>query len=125
VCVCVCRRVCLKNKNVVVGMEGCVAGCLSCLTALASCSVFQAAGHIISRGGSPFTEPTYRYSPIYAWLVSWLPESGGGQVLFAVFDLVGGALVQRILCNSACSRASLGHQNIAQAGQAIDAFDCM
>ncbi|PNS14252.1 hypothetical protein CAC42_6765 [Sphaceloma murrayae] len=62
--------------------------------------VFTDASRFLSRGLSPYNRDTYRYTPLLAWLLypSTYPSLFDfGKVLFAVGDLVAGALIYDIL----------------------------
>ncbi|KAJ4325993.1 GPI mannosyltransferase 1 [Neodidymelliopsis sp. IMI 364377] len=64
--------------------------------------VFTDAARFISRGQSPYTRDTYRYTPLLAWLIYPTTWSGTfwfsfGKVLFAVGDIVAGTMMYRIL----------------------------
>ncbi|PSK34223.1 hypothetical protein B9Z65_8549 [Elsinoe australis] len=63
-------------------------------------NVFTDASRFISRGGSPYQRDTYRYTPLLAWLLYPTTYPGlfdFGKVLFAIGDLVAGALIYSVL----------------------------
>jgi phosphatidylinositol glycan class M len=61
--------------------------------------VFSDAADFVHHGLSPYLRPTYRYSPLLAYLL--LPNSifgrKFGKILFAVFDVATGALIQSMV----------------------------
>ncbi|KND90966.1 GPI mannosyltransferase 1 [Tolypocladium ophioglossoides CBS 100239] len=60
--------------------------------------VFTDAARLVARGASPYARDTYRYTPLLAWLL--LPTARAaafGKLVFAVADLLAGALILRIL----------------------------
>lgn len=64
--------------------------------------VFTDAARSLSRGQSPYTRDTYRYTPLLAWMTYPTTWSGtfwfsSGKVLFAVGDVVAGWMMYRIL----------------------------
>ncbi|KAF4553114.1 GPI mannosyltransferase-like protein 1 [Elsinoe fawcettii] len=62
--------------------------------------VFTDASRYIARGQSPYQRDTYRYTPLLAWLLYPTVWSGWfdfGKALFAIGDLVAGALIYDIL----------------------------
>ena len=66
--------------------------------------VFTDAARFVSQGMSPYERDTYRYTPLLAWLL--LPTTGHawlfsfGKALFAVGDLIAGALIAKVLRSS-------------------------
>jgi len=75
--------------------------------------VFTEAATYVSEGESPYQSPTYRYTPVLAWLL--LPNvyfhALWGKVLFSFFDLLTGGLLHSILrgdgwSSSTCTRAA-------------------
>jgi phosphatidylinositol glycan class M len=70
--------------------------------------VFTDAARFVARGSSPYDRATYRYTPLLAWLLlptTWAGAGGwwfeAGKALFALGDLVAGALIFRILRTTA------------------------
>ncbi|KAJ9654267.1 GPI mannosyltransferase 1 [Neophaeococcomyces mojaviensis] len=66
--------------------------------------VFTDAARAVSRGASPYTRATYRYTPLLAWILlptSWSGKDGlwfhSGKALFAVSDIVAGYLIYKLL----------------------------
>lgn len=74
--------------------------------------VFTDAARYVSRGASPYTRDTYRYTPLLAWMLvptTWhvnlsIPGIAGswslfsfGKALFALADVLAGWLVARVL----------------------------
>lgn len=64
--------------------------------------VFTDASHYVSRGESPYSRDTYRYTPLLAWML--LPTTWAipgffsfGKALFALSDVVAGWLVAKSL----------------------------
>lgn len=59
------------------------------------------AKHVL-KGGSPFDRHTYRYSPIFAWLLIpnliWHPAIG--KIIFSTFDILVAALIYRVVYDS-------------------------
>jgi len=61
--------------------------------------VFTDAARFVARGASPYERTTYRYTPLlaFALLPNVLVHPAWGKVLFALFDLLAGALILRVL----------------------------
>lgn len=66
--------------------------------------VFTDAARAVSRGLSPYSRATYRYTPLLAWILQPTSRSGkdgswfhSGKALFAVSDIVAGWLIYRLL----------------------------
>jgi GPI mannosyltransferase 1 subunit M len=63
--------------------------------------VFTDAALFVSRGSSPYTRDTYRYTPLLAWLLyptTWGPIwFSFGKVLFAMSDVLAGWLIWSVL----------------------------
>lgn len=66
--------------------------------------VFTDAARAVSRGASPYTRATYRYTPLLAWILvptSWSGKDGlwfhSGKALFAISDIVAGYLIYNLL----------------------------
>lgn len=66
--------------------------------------VFTDAARYVSRGMSPYTRDTYRYTPLLAWML--VPTSWGGawfpfgKVLFSLADVLAGYFVFKVLGSS-------------------------
>lgn len=58
----------------------------------------DAAAHVVS-GASPYTRPTYRYTPLLAWLLvpNHLIFASFGKLLFITMDVLAGWVTYRIL----------------------------
>lgn len=65
-------------------------------------SVFTDAAKYVAEGESPYERPTYRYTPLLAWLLlpNILVHRIFGKILFCTFDLIAGALIDSILQKS-------------------------
>ena len=61
--------------------------------------VFTDAARFVARDASPYERTTYRYTPLlaFALLPNVLVHPAWGKVLFALFDLLAGALILRVL----------------------------
>lgn len=66
--------------------------------------VFTDAARAVSKGRSPYSRATYRYTPLLAWILlptSWSGKEGlwfhSGKALFALCDLVAGWLIFKML----------------------------
>ena len=66
--------------------------------------VFTDAARAVSRGASPYTRATYRYTPLLAWIpipTSWSGKDDlwfhSGKALFAASDIVAGYLIYKLL----------------------------
>jgi len=75
--------------------------------------VFTEAATYVYEGESPYESPTYRYTPVLAWIL--LPNVHfhilWGKILFSFFDLLTGGLLYWILrgdgwSSTACTRAA-------------------
>ena len=61
--------------------------------------VFSDAARFVAEGASPYLRPTYRYTPIIAYLLvpnTWI-HPAWGKLIFAVADLACGRIIRRIL----------------------------
>lgn len=66
--------------------------------------VFTDAARAVSKGRSPYTRATYRYTPLLAWVLlptTWSGKDGfcfhSGKALFAMCDLIAGYLMHKML----------------------------
>lgn len=71
-----------------------------------SCSFDFLTFFLHSQGQSPYERPTYRYTPILAWLLQpniwWSPVFG--KILFSIFDTLTGLLIFTVLCQQNIER---------------------
>ncbi|CAG8566978.1 1756_t:CDS:2 [Acaulospora colombiana] len=62
--------------------------------------VFSDAARFVTLGESPYKRPTYRYTPLLAYLLTpniYIHKSFG-KIVFALADIVVGVLIHKILC---------------------------
>lgn len=71
--------------------------------------VFSDAAEFAASGHSPYQRATYRYSPIFSWIL--IPNvyfhKVWGKFIFVVFDLFTAFIIQKILSKSGCKQKVL------------------
>lgn len=62
--------------------------------------ITDAARHVLNNE-SPYARHTFRYTPLLAWLAipNCLVHRATAKIVFAIFDILVGVLIQRILCD--------------------------